>query len=143
MTTCADEHGHTGVARVCLRSGAWFDPGDESPAEHARPVSTEVPGLTAEMACHTAPRGAVDARARDEVFGAPSGRRGRAARVRHRRGPRTTGAIQEVSRVEGRGLELSRPFVLPTERGRRLSATIIVVLVVDRLSAAIRRRLAY
>ena len=34
---------------------------------------------------------------------------------------RTAGAVEEVRRVEVRGLALSRPFVLLTERGRRLS----------------------
>lgn len=34
---------------------------------------------------------------------------------------RTVGALKEVRRVEVRGLSLSRPFVLLTERGRRLS----------------------
>ncbi len=34
---------------------------------------------------------------------------------------RTAGALKEVSRVEVRGLSLSRPFILLTERGRRLS----------------------
>lgn len=34
---------------------------------------------------------------------------------------RTVGAMKEVRRVEVRGLALSRPFVLLTERGRRLS----------------------
>jgi DNA-binding transcriptional LysR family regulator len=34
---------------------------------------------------------------------------------------RTAGALKEVRRVEVRGLALSRPFVLLTERGRRLS----------------------
>ena len=34
---------------------------------------------------------------------------------------RTAGAFKEIRRVEVRGLTLSRPFVLLTERGRRLS----------------------
>ncbi|CAA9395696.1 MAG: hypothetical protein AVDCRST_MAG01-01-787 [uncultured Rubrobacteraceae bacterium] len=34
---------------------------------------------------------------------------------------RTAGAIKEIRRIEVRGLALSRPFVLLTERGRRLS----------------------
>jgi DNA-binding transcriptional LysR family regulator len=34
---------------------------------------------------------------------------------------RTAGALKEVRRVDVRGLALSRPFVLLTERGRRLS----------------------
>lgn len=34
---------------------------------------------------------------------------------------RTAGALKEVRRVEVRGLALSRPFILLTERGRRLS----------------------